>query len=199
MAPSPKESGRSVLERFSPEIYPLLVRHVERLIHKRGLRNIWNLTAIDVAQEAFIKGLQNNGRFRGRTSGEVYRWLEGIAQNVIRNLTRVNGSIKRDDRSVDSSYVGNAELLAEISAKQAEPEAELIAVEKEQAIFYALSQLPRVQFKIFWLRSVEGLPVKEVAKRLGKSPSTVSKTLQRARARLRSILRSLPDFEEEFK
>lgn len=58
-----------------------------------------------------------------------------------------------------------------------------------QAFFRALREaLTRRQYEVLWAHEVEGLSGKEIAARLGISPSAVSRHLTRGKRRLRVLL-----------
>lgn len=80
----------------------------------------------------------------------------------------------RHSRVVSITSSGNLELL-EVPAPEVNGEKRLEFQEEVRAVTAALDQLPKMCRETLILRRVEGLPQKEVAKRLNISEKTVEK------------------------
>lgn len=70
----------------------------------------------------------------------------------------------------------------------ATPDVDLERKARARALSHAIEELPSALRETFVLRDVQGLPVDEVAQRLGTTSGNIRVRATRARAKLRSIL-----------
>jgi RNA polymerase sigma-70 factor (ECF subfamily) len=145
-----------------------LARHVlphEALIRAR-LRdmNLYDLDVEDVIQEMYAK-------FLTLASLETIRYPKQYALLTARGI--VIDHI-RHSRVVSITSTGNIEML-EIAEQEASTEQRIEFRQEIQAVGAALEQLPQMCRETLILRRVEGLPQKEVARRLRISEKTVEK------------------------
>lgn len=168
----------------------------EALYTKYQLRVFWyslkrlgnRADAEDVTSEVFLKMAENLSRFQIREK-PFGAWVFRIAHNTLISL-------KRAQKSTES------ETMLAIKPSQdrfSNPEE---FVEKQlliEQIFASVEKLPVYQKKVIIMRFVEGLSVKETAKKLGKGESNVKVRQTKAIINLSAMLnqdgfRDLPDF-----
>jgi RNA polymerase sigma-70 factor (ECF subfamily) len=149
--------------------------------------------ASDLVQETFLEAHQNFARFRGRSEGELLRWLRQIlAANLADLFRRYLGTQGRDvrlEREIEADFDHSSVLLdGGLVAAQSSPSQQ--AVRREQAVLLAdaLEQLPDDYREVLVLRHLSGLTFPEVARRMERSLDSVEKLWMRGLARLRQIM-----------
>jgi|CXWL01.1.fsa_nt_gi RNA polymerase sigma-70 factor (ECF subfamily) len=151
------------------EIYTLTVERVYRLI-LRITRN--HDDAFDLVQEAYIQAFTQINQFDGRSSFET--WLTRIAINQTLQNQRRMSLRERTTASMNGRYTPPAFLP---------PHDQKIDVDD------ALAQLPEADRAMLVLRYQEGLDYAAIAGLTGCPPGTVASRLNRARERVRKLLK----------
>lgn len=133
--------------------------------------------ADDLVQETFLRAWTNLGTFRDETrfGGWLFRILGNLAADRGRRVGR---------------EVGGGEELAEASpAPTQSPESRVITAEVARAIRTEIEAIPPGRKReVFLMRFVEGLPVADIAARLGVHTGTVKVHLFRLSRDLRQRL-----------
>lgn len=168
---------RELIRRFERPVFSLIFRLVR---HRE--------TAEDLAQEAFVKALQNLDRFDPRY--KVSSWIFKIAHNhAIDHLRRrrvdtlsINGSPYASDAEEERG----SQLVVE--AHDASPEEAYTARELGSAIEQAIGQLRPAYRTAVLLRHVEGRAYEEIAEIMDVPVGTVKTYVHRARAELKAML-----------
>jgi RNA polymerase sigma-70 factor (ECF subfamily) len=175
------------LERYRP-LLRLQVLQVEldpRLRARFG--------ASDLVHEALLRAHRDIGQFRGQTEAELVGWLRTILRRAVVDQIRHEKAQERDPwreerRIHDALAESAAGLDAFVAARQPSPSEQVAGEEQRLRIARAVEQLPDDQRAAFLLRDLQGLPLKEVAARLGKTERSVAGLLQRGRRALRELL-----------
>lgn len=163
-----------------------LIRQQQRRVY----RVLYSLThdedaANTLTQECFFKAYQSLGTFRGEC--RIDNWLMRIAVNLARDHN------KNRKASFWRRFVGldNAEAPESAAFQADEPSAErsLIAQQEVNAVWEAVTSLPRQQREIFVLRFREEMSLAEIAEVLGLQVGTVKSHLFRAISGLRKNLK----------
>lgn len=127
--------------------------------------------AQDVTQEAFITAFKRLHQFRGEAP--FWAWLRRLVVNhaisALRKLPRHDAVELEDHMACTKSDAGNLGL----------------AMDLEQA----LKQLSDYDRAVVWLHDVEGYKHREIAQLFGKTESFSKTRLNRARTRLRLLLK----------
>lgn len=173
-------------EAFNPLVYKYQQK-IYNLIYRKVCDRE---TAKDLCQEVFLKAWQALPNFKGQSV--FYSWLYQIAVNRSIDFLRKRN---RHDVIGFEELPQNADDTLQMAEGQPSPCALLERKELEEIIRKAAYQLPLTQRSVFYLRHREGLPIKEIASRLGKSESTVKTYLHHARRKLRRML--LPYLQNE--
>ncbi len=129
----------------------------------------------DVLQETLFKAFRAIGTFEWRDEDSFVHWLGVIAENTIRHAAR------------DVKQAPEIPLPAEIETADESHGTLLRRDERFDRLQGALDALDPVFRKVIVLARIEGLPVKEVARRIGRSPNATSILLYRAAIKLKEI------------
>ena len=166
------EAFNPLVYKYQQKIYNLIYRKVQD-----------RETAKDLCQEVFLKAWQALPNFKGESI--FYSWLYQIAVNRSIDFLR-----KRNRRNVIGfeELPQNADDTLQMTEAQPSPCVLLERKELEHIIRKAIHHLPLTQRSTFYLRHWEGLPIKEIALRLGKSENTVKTYLYHARRKLQRLL-----------
>jgi RNA polymerase sigma-70 factor (ECF subfamily) len=139
--------------------------------HLRGA-----LPVEDARQETLLRAFQAIGRFRWQGEDSFLRWLAGIAERVILEAAR------------RSESRGTLELTREPDAGDPSAATRLRREERFARLERALSCLSPEQREVVLLARRDGLTVREVAQRVGRSLDATKQILSRSLKRLRSSL-----------
>ena len=156
-----RDAQRELFERTSTRIYRLL---------RRMTGNPDD--AADLTQETYVKGFEGLDRFDGRSA--VTSWLYRIAINEALQFRRRKGV---------------AALKLQALALQQPRETQRPRTDVRLDMEEALVELPSDDRALLLLRYQEELDYRDIAEILGCPEGTVASRLNRARDRLRGILR----------
>jgi RNA polymerase sigma-70 factor (ECF subfamily) len=134
--------------------------------------------SMDIVQEAYIRVWKNIGKFDAK--GSFTYWFHSILRNLsidwLRKQAAQNGitvrSLEMPDRQPDESR----------------PDSLLERSEVDNLIRRWLPRLPKTQQKVFIMRDLEGLSIKEVEEETGLSEPSIKTNLWLARKKLRELL-----------
>jgi RNA polymerase sigma-70 factor (ECF subfamily) len=164
--------------------------------HKRAVEILWELhrdevlrycrrrlaseaEAADVTQKVFVNAIRDLDRLRSVDSSS--RWLMGIARHRCLDHAR---STRRDPHLVDADtlcHIAGEAFIAEPGA----PEERVV-----KRLGQCLDRLDALDRELIALRFYEGLPFKEIAKQLGRTPASLRVRLTRACVLLRKEMTS---------
>jgi RNA polymerase sigma-70 factor (ECF subfamily) len=152
-----------------------VVHYAARLLARRGGSRA---DAEDVAQESIVRALDRLDRLD--ESRAFVAWLFAIVRR--RCLNHLRAARRRQAREA-------ARAAPRESAPREDPRAVAEAREESERLWaIAARELPERQFSALWLRTVEELPVADIARVLGRPAATVKVMLFRGRRRLAEVL-----------
>ncbi len=153
---------RAFYDRALPVVYGYLVR---RCCGDQAL-------AEDLAQTTFIEVMRRRGSYDGRS--DALTWVVGIARHKLVDSFRrqARDEHRRMQLEIRELAVGTDDR----PWRQADDGEQLAAL---------LGRLPALQRAALVLHYADGLPVREVARRIGKSESATESLLTRGRVALR--------------
>ena len=170
---SDQEAWAEFVEVYRPVVY--------RLARRKGLQDA---DAEDLAQQVLSAVAAAVDRWEPDPArGRFRTWLHRIAHNLIVNaLTR-----RAPDRGTGDD--GAHGLLDRQPAREG-PDSDLLRAESRSEVFQWAARQIRGEFQsdtwmAFWLAAVEGRPVAEVARELGKRPGAVYAARGRVMRRLK--------------
>lgn len=138
--------------------------------------------AEDLTSEAFLKAMRSLDQFEG-TSGGFLAWVLRIARNLFLDHVK-SGRVKWE------SVVDEMPVRPALSS----PETEALDAIEAQELREALRRLTAEQQEVVYLRFLQGLPISDVARIMGRAEGAIKALQFRA---LRSLARVLRDFGSE--
>lgn len=161
-----------------PEAYAVLVNTYQTMIRNLAFRMTGSLDdAEELAQDAFLRGYQQLGSFRG--GAKFSTWLCRIAMNLSLDWRR------RESRRDHIHSQWAADVVPE-SSPNGFPD------ELSRKVQTALDRLPVKQRAAIVLTVYENQSHAEAAKTLGCTEATVSWRVFAARRKLKQLLKDLP-------
>jgi RNA polymerase sigma-70 factor (ECF subfamily) len=151
------------------------------------------LDASDMVQQTFLEAAESFERFRGTGEAELAAWLRRILEYNVAGAARDH--LFRQKRaagreaSLDESRGDGVAWRDRLASQQTSPSLRAVRLEQAARFLEALGQLPLDQREAVRLRHVEGLPIDEIAARLGRSPDASAGLLKRGLHALRALLR----------
>jgi RNA polymerase sigma factor (sigma-70 family) len=133
--------------------------------------------ARDAVQEAYLRAFRF---FAGCHAESSKLWLLEIVRNVCLNALA--------KRAQERKVIPMNEQSFEVPDPAPLPSAELVRKSTLEAVRSALEDLPLEFRSVLWLREMDGLSYKEIAKMTGLPVGTVMSRLARARRQLSRVL-----------
>ena len=165
----------------------LVARHRDK-IYARAFSMMRNEDeAIDLSQEAWVKGWQRLQQFQGEAS--FVTWMTRVVINLCLDALRKQKRLRTESiEHMDSDSGGVERQMPPLIMNTTEG---LERQELRQRIDQAMSQLSYAHRTVLILHEFEGLEYKDVAKRMGCSIGTIMSRLFYARRRLAALLMDL--------
>jgi RNA polymerase sigma-70 factor (ECF subfamily) len=149
----------------------------------------------DLVHETVLRAQQALGDFRGTSQEEMLRWLRKILLNQLRDQVRREHTQKHDvarEQSLNAAAADSSvRLELFLAAASASPSQKLerqqFVLRLASALDAALEQLPEAQRDAIVLNKLQGLPIKEIARRLERTVKAVRLLLYHGLRRLRAM------------
>src|SRR5215468_7234515 len=170
----------------------LVARHRDK-IYARALSMMRNEEeAIDLSQEAWVKGWQRLQQFQGESS--FVTWMTRIVINLC--LDQLRKQKRQRTESIEAMDEESGGVERQMPVVTVNPTAGLERGELRQRIDKALGQLSYEHRTVLVLHEFEELEYKEIAKVMACSIGTVMSRLFYARRRMAAILSDLKKEED---
>ena len=167
----------------------LVMRHRDKL-YARAFSMMRNEDeAVDLSQEAWVKGWQRLKQFQGEASFVI--WMTRIVINLCLDQLRKHKRLRTDSIEQMDDESGGVERQMPVVTTN--PSEGLERSELRARIDRALKQLTPAHRTVLVLHEFEGLEYKEVAKRMECSIGTVMSRLFYARRRMAGLLAGLKE------
>lgn len=138
--------------------------------------------ANDVAQDAMLRIYRSLGGFRFQSSPKT--WMFRIVRNIVLDYAKSRRSKERKrEQSID--HTPDSEMSA---CSECNPEAQVLANERKEQLWQALSQVPESFRSVLLFCDLQGMSYDEVAAILNIPVGTVKSRLNRGREFLREVL-----------
>jgi len=143
--------------------------------------------ALDLSQEAWVKGWQRLAQFQGDSS--FVTWMTRIVINLC--LDQLRKQKRQRAESIEAMDEESGGVERHMPVVTHNPTEGLERAELRKRIDHALDQLSKEHRTVLVLHEFEELEYKEIAKRMGCSIGTVMSRLFYARRRMASLLAGL--------
>ncbi len=165
----------------------LVARHRDK-IYARAYSMMRNEEeAVDLSQEAWIKGWQRLGQFQGESSFGT--WMTRIVINLC--LDQLRRQKRQRAESIEAMSEESGGVERQMPVLTPNPTAGLERGELRRRIDRALSQLSYEHRTVLVLHEFEEMEYKEIAKTMGCSIGTVMSRLFYARRKMAALLADL--------
>ena len=165
----------------------LVARHRDR-IYARAYSMMRNEEeAVDLSQEAWVKGWQRLRQFQGESSFGT--WMTRIVINLC--LDQLRKQKRQRTESIEAMDEESGGVERQMPVVTVNPTAGLERAELRQRIDQALGQLSYEHRTVLVLHEFEEMEYKEIAKTMGCSIGTVMSRLFYARRKLAALLADL--------
>ena len=182
----------------------LVVKHQQALEayfrREVGKRLLEKVEIDDLVQDALLRAFRSIGQFDGESSATFESWLRGIAAHVIldqaRRLRAGKGAAQKEV-SIEERRGAAGESWSIEDALQADgetPSQGMRRSERFERLERVLRSLKPDHARVIYLARVEGLPIKEVARRMDRTPEATSMLLLRALVKLKEAFGSTESF-----
>jgi RNA polymerase sigma-70 factor, ECF subfamily len=165
----------------------LVARHRDKIYARAYSMMRSESDALDLSQEAWVKGWQRLKQFQGDSS--YVTWMTRIVINLCLDQLRKQKRQRAESIEMLDEESGGVERLMPVITTN--PTAGLERAELRKRIDRALDQLSAEHRSVLVLHEFEELEYKEIAKRMGCSIGTVMSRLFYARRRMASLLAGL--------
>jgi RNA polymerase sigma-70 factor (ECF subfamily) len=171
----------------------LVARHRDK-IYARAYSMVRNEDeALDLSQEAWVKGWQRLAQFQGEASFAT--WMTRVVINLC--LDHLRKQKRHGAESIEVLEGESGGIERHLPVTMPNPAAGLELAELRRRIDQALDQLTKEHRTVLVLHEFEELEYKEIARRVGCSIGTVMSRLFYARRRMASLLAGLKRENEE--
>jgi RNA polymerase sigma-70 factor, ECF subfamily len=175
-------------QRGNPQAFEELVARYRDKIYARAFSMLRHEDeALDVSQEAWVKGWQRLIQFQGEAS--FVTWMTRIVINLCLDHLRRSKRLQAESVEQLEEELGGVERQMPVVTTN--PTEGLERQELRKRIDEALSKLTDVHRTVLILHEFEGLEYKEIAKRMDCSIGTIMSRLFYARRRMALLLAEL--------
>jgi len=183
------EALGTLLLRYRGFLLMLAHRYLSEQLRRR-------VDPADIVQVTFLEAKRDLNAFRGDTPAEFAGWLRGMLKNNVASaLSHHVMTQKRSTRkevyaggSDDDDGNSRQNWIHQLPGGKTSPSGVAVRQEAVVAMMNALHELPETQAEAIRLRYMEGLPLKEIVERMGKSETAVAGLLKRGLQKLRALL-----------
>ncbi len=137
----------------------------------------------DVIQETFAEAFRTISGFKADSPDAFYRWLVTIADHRLVDAVRAHRAAKRGGGRSPAVLPGNSSIAAIVdlvAVNERTPSVSARGHEAAAAVQVALAGLRPEYREALTLRYMHGLPVADVAVRMGRTESAIHKVCSRA-------------------
>ncbi len=174
-----------LLNRFRPYLNVIAQRHLDERLQSR-------LDYADVVQITFLEAARDFDSFRGDTVESLLAWLRNILRNNVhtahqQHLTAQKRSARKEVTLRVSSESGGSSLGMQdiLPSESSSPSQRMMRDEASVVLASCLEQIPETQREAIRMRYLEGMSLKEISDRTGKSEMAVAGLLKRGLRALR--------------
>ena len=180
-----------LLNRFRPYLNVIAQRLLDSRIQGR-------LDSTDVVQITYLEASRDFGDFNGESVESLLAWLRNILKNNVatahqEHLATQKRSARREidlgaKRKTDDSAPGIENILP---SEASSPSQRMMKSEAAAVLALCLEKIPDTQREAIRMRYLEGMSLKNISDRMGKSEMAVAGLLKRGLQGLREAMQAL--------
>lgn len=180
------EALAQVLARFRPALLGYVARRLGDLLRSK-------VEPDDIVQETAAAAVREFQR-GPPVDGQLFGWLCHLADQRIVDAHRCHvraqkrSAIREARMPMNASSSSRPNFQQLLQASMTTPSQACIRTEQEAQVLAAVEQLPPEQREALRLHFLQGLPSKEIARRLGKEDVTIRVMISRSVQKLRRML-----------
>ncbi len=167
-----EEAFRTLLDPQTPALLARIGRRMAPLLKRK-------VSVQDVLQEVSIVAFERRTTFTGRTREDFNRWIGTIADRSIQGQVNRHAGTHKRALYNEISRPGRGDT-AQVVGSVPSPSQQAIGSETEELAEKALEQLPHDYQKVLRLCREEGVSLREVGERMGRSREAAKKLHGRA-------------------
>ncbi len=145
----------------------------------------------DLVQESYLEATRLFADYTYQGPDSFFRWLATVAANRIANLQRMAAAQKRD-RRLERPLQNDGSTLVPGAVQPEDagpgPRTLTLGAEAQARIDAALATLSTDDRDVITLARVQGLPLQEIAERMGRTRNAVALLLSRALRKLKAAM-----------
>lgn len=175
-----EDALRTLFDRHRGALEARIRRFLPRAVQRK-------VSVSDVVQEARILAFARTAEFEPEREGAYRAWLLRIAELKAREALRTHAGTSK--RAVGREVTrGDASATPDGVAAGPSPSQAAVTAETRHLVLRALATLPPDYREVLRLARLEGLAIREVAERMGRSTEAVKKLYGRALTSLGRVL-----------
>lgn len=177
--------------RALDELFAGCQARLRRLLALKGGSALRATELDDLVQEAYLEATRQFADFTYQGPDSFFRWLATVAMHRLANLQRMATAQKRDRRR-ERPLQGEGSTLVPGAVHPAQhgpgPRTIVVGAEARERLERALATLSADDRDVITMARMQGLPLQEIAARLGRTRNAVALLLGRALRKLRAVM-----------
>jgi len=156
-----------------------------------GRRLQGKVDSADLVQESFLEASEHFDQFRGNSEAELAAWLRQILVSRLAKLVRHYCTAQRRDVRLERQLADEVEQSSRclgLVAPGSTPSQRAVRREQSVLLADALGRLPEDYREVLVMHHLQGVPLADVARQMGRSLDSIKKLWLRGLARLRRVL-----------
>jgi len=164
----------------------LVNRYTGRLFHFLKLRSASREDLEDLVQETFLKAYRNISRYDAKWKFATWLYTMAVRLAISRHRAAGTGRVRTGAEDLECSSPGPQETL--LRGEEAQ---------RQKNIWNVAGTLSPSAYEALWLRYAEDMPVKDIARAMGKTQVGIRALLYRSRMKLAKRLKA-PEHQGQF-
>jgi RNA polymerase sigma-70 factor (ECF subfamily) len=173
------------------QLFAQCLPRLRRLLTLKGGAALRTADLDDLVQEAWLEAVRQFPDYTYQGPDSFFRWLATVALHRMANLQRMAAAQKRD-RRLERPLQGDGSTLlpggVTPPALGPGPGTVSVGAETQARLDTALATLSDDDREVITLARVQGLPLQEIAERIGRTRNAVALLLSRALRKLKAAM-----------
>ncbi len=173
------------------QLFARCLPRLRRLLALKGGSALRTVELDDLVQEAWLEAVRQFPDYVYQGPDSFFRWLATVALHRLANLQRMAAAQKRD-RRLERPLQGEGSTLVPGGVTPVAvgpgPGTVSVGAEAQARLDTALATLSADDREVITLARVQGLPLQEIAERVGRTKNAVALLLSRALRKLKAAM-----------